>query len=273
MEVDLNARQLLVPLALAASVALFCSACGPRISDRRFEKITFPGGETLWNKSHVEKDDFCLRHCPPDGERISVLYLQLAAGLPRERVGELRSFPGDAPWEHNSSLGNASCCLLESAKPLYFKRSGDVAVLVVGDNIFTRWGPKPPREYPWSRWSVAHDIESTHFLRHFGCDTFAVDSPPRAPPPCRFPEGMPYDQPTLDSGEPVIEIHASRSRARWPVVLIYSTPGGTGWMFDLDRTLRANPACGLSGSRKTSRWRSVIGKSRRARSCRTIKPR
>lgn len=222
-------RQLTLSGPLILAIAFSCGGCGFHISDRRVEKVTFPGGEILWNESRVEEDDFCLRHCSQGGERVSVLYMQLAAGLPRERVAELRS-----------STASESCCLLKAATPVYFKRSGDVAVLVIARNIFTRWGPTPPREWPWSSWSIAGDSESTHFLRHFGCGTFAREWPPRSPPRCSFPDGAPYDQVTLDSGPPVIEIRASRPRAGWPDVIVYSAPGTGRWMFDLDRTLRAN---------------------------------
>src|SRR5690349_10722670 len=199
---------------------------GAQISDRRTETITLPGGEILWSESFVRRYGICFRDCLHEGERISTLYIQLAAGEARERVAELRSSPA-----------GAACCLLRDAKPLYLKRARDVAVLVFGKQIVTRWGLTAMPSQAWLSWSISHDQETGYFLRHFGCAS--VNSRAEGLPPCVFPEGMPYNEVSVDLDERIVEIRDTKPRLGWPGVLVYSAPSD-GWMFDLDRTLRAN---------------------------------
>ncbi len=209
-------------IAALPAILLLCS-CGPRISDRRVEKRTFPGGEILTSESHVETPWLCLRGCEP--QRPSRLTLQLASRLEPEEVARLRP------------AVSSGCCLMESMKPIRLERSGQLEAILFGNYLFTKWDRDSPDQRHWSSWDPGQDLETKYFLRNFPCDVFAYGQ--NVPPPCRE---NPYRQVSLDLSVPVARLAQTAPQAGWPSVLVYSAPVRSGWQFDFERTLRENPA-------------------------------
>jgi hypothetical protein len=204
---------------------LLCS-CGPDISDRRVEKVTFPGGEVLINESHIAADgSICFHDC--GSSRSSKLTLQ-APGQEPEEIGAV------------GPSRDLSCCLVESVKPVRMERSGELQAIAFGIDLFTKWDSESIVKRLWSHWTLDQDIETGHFLRHFPCKITAPSQ--IAPGPCAFPGGQnPYRNPTLDLSAPIARFSRRAPESGWPAVLVYSSPTRAGWQFDFDRTIHENP--------------------------------
>ena len=203
------------------AVLLF-SSCGPKISDRRVEKFTFPSGEVLINESQVEQEGpSCLLDCGPD--RQSKLTIQFTDGTVPEEVYK------------SPRHGFGNCCLMEQMKPIRLERSSDIQAIVFGRFLFTKWPAGPGDNRKWNQERL--DNETGYFLRNSSCELGPALV--QGLPPCRTYQD--YDQVSVALNPPVARFSRSIPVVGWPATLVYSAPTRSAWQFDLEQTTRANP--------------------------------
>jgi hypothetical protein len=124
-------------------------------------------------------------------------------------------------------------------RPIRLERSGELQALAFGSYLFTKW--ESPHQWPWDRWQSADEEEAAHFLRHFPCEVSASLNG-TAPRPCRFSDGYPYREMSVDLSTLVARLSRTAPEAGLPRVLVYSAPARARWQFDFERTVRENPA-------------------------------